>query len=107
MPLTPQELATGTACLDCQIPAGLRGVVLISLLAGMAGVPLDAQTLVNNARCLECLPAGTQQQVIVYLLGQLVGQSDPQTILNNSRCFACLPPGTSETAMIYLLNELT
>lgn len=107
MPLTPQELASAASCFSCQIPSGMQSGVLVALLAEMAAVPVDAQTLINNARCLECIPAGMQPQVMVYLLAQLAGQSNPQTIVDNARCFSCVPQGMEGAAMIYLLNQLT
>lgn len=102
---TPQELANGASCFSCQIPTGQQLPVLISLLAEQAGVPTDAQTLMNNARCLDCIPAGVQRQVMIYLLGQLAGQTDPQTIMNNARCFSCVPNGMEGPVMIYLLDQ--
>lgn len=98
---------TGAGCLDCQIPAGLQGLVLLSLWAAEAGVPADAQTLVTNARCLECIPVGERSQVLIYLLAQLAGVTDVPTLLNNAKCYECIPEGMRGAAMIYLTNELT
>lgn len=107
MPSTPQQIAAGASCLDCQIPVGLQWPVLIAQWAEMAGVAADAQALVDSAKCMACIPPGMQMQVMIYLLSQIAGITDVQTIMENAKCFSCLPQGMEGAAMIYLTDQLT
>jgi hypothetical protein len=68
----PTSLVSGAACLECGIPPGLQKPIIISLLAQIAGVPVNATTLIANAACLECgIPPGMQDAIINYLLCQI------------------------------------
>lgn len=105
--MTVEQISSGASCLECEIPDGLAWPILISLWAARAGVPSDAQTLVASARCLTCIPQGSEKQVLIYLLARLAGVTDVQQLIEDSKCYQCIPPGLEGSAMIFLTNQLT
>lgn len=63
-----QSLVDNTRRLQ-DIPFGLQGPVIISLLCQIAGMNCDPQSLVNAVPCLFCnLEPGIQNAIIIYLL---------------------------------------
>lgn len=72
MACDPQTLVTDAACLSCSIPPGMARPIMIALLAQIAGVPLDPETLVANA--VPFVPLnGMSRPVIISLLCQIGG----------------------------------
>lgn len=66
----------------------------------------ETDILLEAAKCYKCIPAGTQNEVIIYLLNELL--DTPKTIqelLDGAKCYKCIPAGTQLEAQTFLLNE--
>lgn len=64
---TPQQLADAAVPYD-SIPN--QGAAIIYLLAEISGMS-DVQTIINNSACYQCIPAGLQGAIQIYLLDQI------------------------------------
>lgn len=74
MAATPSELANAARCIECAIPPGMQGAVLIYLFQQIAGNTQTPAELAESAKCIECvIPPGEQAAVMVYLLQQIAG----------------------------------
>jgi len=72
MAATPQEIATGAACIDACIPPGMQQSALIYVLLQIQGGTLTTQQLIDGAACIDaCIPAGSRSSVAIYLLAQI------------------------------------
>lgn len=66
------QLIQDARCIDSCVPPGMRQSIIIYLLAQIAGVSADPQTLVTNAQCVDhCVPAGMRASVIANLLNTI------------------------------------
>lgn len=68
----------------------------------------DATTLMREAKCFRCIPAGMQAAVQSYLLASIAGGSmDVDELLNGARCLtSCLPPGLLFEVKTHLLCQI-
>jgi len=66
----PQDLITAAA--PFQVVGGFENEVIIYLLAQISGGSTDPNVLLQQAACMECIPAGAQPEVIISLLCQIV-----------------------------------
>lgn len=67
---TNAEIAQGANCL-C-IPPGMEQAATTFLLARLAGIT-DPQTIMDGAKCFQCIPEGMQIPAQIYLLNQILG----------------------------------
>lgn len=71
----------------------------------------DPNALMQAAACYRCIPGGMQNEVIIYILAQMLNAQtgaavDPATLMANAACFKCVPMGTQSEVMTYLLAQL-
>jgi hypothetical protein len=56
---------------------------------------------------MSCIPAGAQNEVILYLLAQIAGGStDPNTLMQEASCMRCIPAGMQDEVITYLLCQI-
>ena len=56
---------------------------------------------------MKCIPTGAQNEVIIYLLNQLLAA--PQTmqqLLDGAKCYKCIPAGMQMEVQTYLLCQI-
>lgn len=72
-------------------------------------MPTDTNTLLNDARCFNCIPDGMQLPVLIHLTAQAAGVStDPAFLRANAACFStCIPAGLQLPVLIAILGGLT
>lgn len=71
-------------------------------------IDCDPNALMQAAKCFSCIPKGSQEEVMVYLLAQIAGGStDPATLMQEAKCFKCIPKGELEEVMAYLLCQVS
>lgn len=69
----------------------------------------DPQTLVSDAKCIECaVPEGMRLAVLISLAAQIAGVSaNSQTLTTNAQCIECnIPPGLYLPVLIALACEI-
>ena len=70
----------------------------------------NPQTLLDDAACFECLPAGMRSLLDTALLcriAQGLGMTcDVQTLLTDAACFSCLTPGERVLVQLQLLCNI-
>jgi len=70
-------------------------------------VNCDPNALVQAASCMSCIPSGKQQEVITYLLNQILGTGlTPQQLMDASLCYHCIPAGMQDEVITYLLCQI-
>lgn len=68
----------------------------------------DPDSLVQAAKCWNCIPPGQQLAVQTYLLAVIAGGSlDPDTLLEEAKCFSCLPPSLLSNIIALLLCNIS
>jgi hypothetical protein len=73
----------------------------------MPAVPTDPDALMAASKCYKCIPAGTQPEVIIYLLNQILGTGlTPDQLMANAKCYKCIPAGMQLEVQTYLLDQL-
>ncbi len=71
MACDPNQLVADAKCIQCNIPNGAMPAVMVSLLAQIAGVSNDPNTLVKNASPLQGITGSAVAAVIISLLCQI------------------------------------
>jgi hypothetical protein len=69
----------------------------------------NTSTLASEAACIsECVPAGQQLAVLIYLFAQIAGMStNPSTLASEARCIdSCIPRGSQLAVLIYLAAQI-
>lgn len=70
-------------------------------------VSCDPNDLLQASSCVDCIPPGKMQSVIVYLLAVLSGSStDPNYLMAQARCMDCIPDGYKPAVIIWLLCQI-
>lgn len=68
---------------------------------------IDVDTLIKDSDCYRCIPTGMQNEVIIYLLNQILGTNlTPQQLMDESKCYKCIPAGMQMEVQIYLLCQI-
>ena len=67
-------------------------------------MPLTLQELETNSSCFDCIPVGTQDAVLIYILARIAGVTDIPTLMAASACYDCIPVGYRKAVQIYLEN---
>ena len=67
---------------------------------------LTAQELATNSRCIDCIPVGLRDAVIIYLLNQLANVATPQQLVDAARCYDCIPVGLRSAVITYLQDAI-
>lgn len=70
---------------------------------------LDTNALMNDARCInDCIPAGMQLPVLIWLIANINSQStDPKTLMNDARCIdSCIPVNMRLPVLIALAENI-
>lgn len=83
--------------------------VLIYLLVLLAEPDSDTPNfLLNESRCLDCIPTGMQDTVIAELLYELITAPTEtrEEVINHASCLKCFPPGMMVQAMDFMLYAL-
>jgi len=66
-------------------------------------VSCSSNDLLNNSVCLECIPDGLKDDVVIYLLCQIAGITpDPNALIAASVQFQSLPKGIKQEIIAYL-----
>ena len=67
-------------------------------------VSCDPNALIQASACMKCIPTGQQNEVIVYLLNQILGTDlTPQQLMDAAVCYRCIPTGMQPEVQTYLL----
>lgn len=74
MACDPNQLVADAKCIQCNIPNGAMPAIMVSLLAQIAGVSADPNTLVKNASPLQGIPAGARGAVMISLLCKIANK---------------------------------
>lgn len=70
-------------------------------------VPTDPGDLVTASTCLDCIPKGRENSVIIYLLQAIAENTmTPNQLLDAARCNTCIPKGMENAVIIYLLDAI-
>lgn len=70
-------------------------------------ISCEPNDLLLQAKCFKCIPFGMQNEVIIYLLNQLLGTGlTPQQLMDNAKCFKCIPAGMQPEVQTYLLCQI-
>lgn len=70
-------------------------------------VNCDPNALEDAAKCMKCIPAGMQPEVVIYLLNQIMGAGlTPDQLMTNSACYKCIPKGMQPEVQTYLLCQI-
>lgn len=73
----------------------------------MATISCEAADLVDAAKCLDCIPAGLQMAVQIYLLQQIAGNTETAgELMESAKCLQCIPPGLQPAVINYLLCQI-
>lgn len=73
----------------------------------MATVSCDPNNLVQAAACFKCIPSGAQNEVVIYLLNQILGTGlTPQQLMDASSCYKCIPRGMQAEVQTFLLCQI-
>lgn len=67
----PTTLLENARCIEGCTTSGQREAIIVWLLAQIAGVSADPQTLMTNAQCVSCLTQGQLEAVRVWLACQI------------------------------------
>jgi hypothetical protein len=66
-------------------------------------VSCDPYSLMESAKCMDCIPPSMQLPVMIWLLATMGGLStDPYVLMANAKDFQSLSPATQQDIMIYL-----
>lgn len=57
--------------------------VLLYEFALIANMPTDAQSLMDAARCMSCVPAGQQMSILIYLADKMANK------VSDTSCLLC------------------
>lgn len=67
----------------------------------------DPASLVDAAKCFECIPRGMEGPVTIYLLNQISGLNlTPAQLVDAAKCNRCIPPGQQNEIIIWLLCQI-
>jgi hypothetical protein len=72
----------------------------------MPTISCEPNDLIEASKCFKCIPTGTQNEVIIYLLNQML--TTPKTVqelLDGAKCYKCIPQGMQSEVQTYLLCE--
>lgn len=74
-------------------------------------VNCDPNALMQAAACYKCIPVGMQQEVMVYLLANLLNSqtgasTDPAYLIAQAKCYKCIPSGAQDEVITYLLCQI-
>ena len=73
----------------------------------MPAVSCDPNDLLLASKCLKCIPAGAQNEVIIYLLSMIAGvDPNPNELMSLARCMRCIPTGMQLEVQTYLLCQI-
>jgi hypothetical protein len=69
-------------------------------------ISCETNDLLQASACFKCIPAGSQEEVMIYLLGQIVDPTlTPQEMMDASACFKCIPKGMQWGVIAWLLCQ--
>ena len=70
---------------------------------------LDSQTLLSEAKCLECFTNGGSEQLIeLALLAKIAHMAtDPQTLYTQSKCYLCYGMSQYQALKLALLAQIS
>jgi hypothetical protein len=70
-------------------------------------VNCDPNALEQAAACYKCIPTGTQREVMIFLLNQILGTGlTVQQLLNGAKCYKCIPTGQQDEVISFLLCQI-
>ena len=74
-------------------------------------VSCDSASLVQAAKCFECVPGEAKDMVLLYLWAQIAAatagtSTDPATLVKNAKCFSCVPGEAKAEVRLYLLCQI-
>lgn len=63
--------------------------------------------LLEDSKCIECIPYGLQLGVLISIFAKLAGVSaDPNTLIENAKCLECIPNGLKLGVLISLAEQI-
>ena len=70
-------------------------------------ISCNPNDLLEGAKCMKCIPSGAQNEVIIYLLNQmLTTPKTTQQLLDGANCYKCIPSGMQQEVQTYLLCQI-
>ena len=70
-------------------------------------VPTDPSLLAQAAACMSCVPRGMEQEIMIYLLQQIAGNTQTtDQLMESAKCIKCVPAGSQPEVIIYLLISI-
>jgi hypothetical protein len=74
----------------------------------MPAIACDATSLLDASKCLDQIPPGRMDAVMIYLLAQIAGVStDPTSLMDNAKCIdAVIPKGMRDAVIVSLLCSI-
>lgn len=70
-------------------------------------ISCEPADLVREAKCFKCIPEGMQNEVIIYLLNQILGTGlTVDQLMDEAKCFKCIPQGMQAEVQTYLLCQI-
>ena len=67
----------------------------------------DPNTLLEEAKCLNCVPEGDQLLVAIYLAAQIAGvAADPDQLMADAVCLQCIPESARWQVILYLACQI-
>lgn len=74
-------------------------------------ISCEPNDLLAEAKCFKCIPAGAQNEVIIYLLSKILEDATgtattPADLITASACYKCIPQGMQLEVITYLLCSL-
>lgn len=70
-------------------------------------ISCEPNALLAASACMKCIPTGTQNEVIIYLLNTISGLNlTPQQLVDAARCYKCVPAGMQAEVQTYLLCQI-
>ena len=77
-------------------------------------ISCEPNDLIQAAACFRCIPNGEQEEVIIYLLNEILGTGlTPQQLMdatnppnNHCACMRTIPKGMRDEVITYLLCQI-
>lgn len=74
-------------------------------------ISCDPNDLMAAAKCFKCIPGGMQNEVIIYLLANILNAEtgasmEPSYLMEKAKCFKCIPAGMQAEVETYLLCQI-
>ncbi len=67
----------------------------------------NPDVLLEESKCMECIPLGLQLGVLINIFAKIAGVStDPNTLMDGAKCMECIPMGLQLGVLIFLADQI-